>query len=126
MMNEEQVINPQTGYVCKRRRKTLEEIVYSLLSEKWCGNDIAPLDHHTLYVNNNGCEYVFSFLNDSFEVGLGYPSKWHTIIRRECFHKIMFWYLRQWIFSEWFGLRRKIWYWLLHRRCTKRNNLIKG
>lgn len=96
-----------------------ERRLYHVLSEKWCGNDAAPLNHRTLYVDDDGCRRVFSFLNDSFEIGIGYPDRWHAIIRRPAIHKFIFWYLRQWAFGEWFGLRRWLWYRLLHRSCER-------
>ena len=109
----------------KIRSFSVERWLYHALAEKWCGNDNVPLDHRTLYFGNHGCEYVASFLNDSFEIGLGYPDKWHCIIRREAFHKLIFWYLRLWAFSEWFGLRRWIWYKLLHRSVGRHRKLYK-
>src|SRR5690349_4288400 len=87
-----------------------EGLIYHWLSERDCGNDGVPLTHRTLYAESHGCEYVFSFLNDSFEIGIGYPNKWHCILRRETIHKFIRWYLWQWSIGEWFGLRRWIWY----------------
>jgi len=113
------------GVYYKVKNFSLEKWLYHLLSEKWCGNDMVPLDHRTLYVNNHGCDYVFSFLNDSFEIGIGYPNKWHTILRRETIHKFIWWYLRLWIFSEWFGLRRYIWYKLLHRQVNRHKRSLQ-
>lgn len=111
----------------KWQRFNFEDWIYSLLSEKWCGNDMVPLDHRTLHVKERETlEYVFSFLNDSFEVGIGYPSEWHVILKRKTFHKMLFWYLRRWIFSEWLGLRRYIWYKLLFRRCEKTRRFNTG
>lgn len=96
-----------------------------LVSEKWCGNEMVPLDHRTLYFDNHGCEMVASFLNDSFEIGIGYPNKWHTIIRRESIHKLIRWYLRQFIFGEWCGLRRWAFYKLLHRSVERHRRHIR-
>lgn len=107
------------GLYWRIRGFSLERWLYRLLAEKWCGNDMVPLDHRTLHANEQGCEYVFSFLNDSFEIGIGYPNKWHCILRRETIHKFIWWYLRLWIFSEWFGLRRWLWYKLLFRSCDR-------
>ena len=105
----------------KVRRFSIEDALYRLLSEADCGNEGVPLSHRTLRAESHGCEYVFCFLNDSFEIGIGYPSEWHGIYRRELIHKFIWWYLRQWTFGEWLGLRRWIWYKLLHRRCEKWN-----
>lgn len=101
-----------------------ERMIYRWLSEDWCGNENVPLDHRTLYAQEkNGCEYVFSFLNDSFEIGIGYPNKWHGIYRREVINKFIRWYLWQWSVGEWFGLRRWIWYKMLNRRVKGYNKL---
>lgn len=100
----------------------MENFLYELLSEKWCGNHCVPLDHRILeFKSRHGCEEVVMFSNDAFEIGFGWPNRWHMFYRREDFHRIIFWYLRQWAFGEWFGLRRIIWYWLLHRRCERHN-----
>lgn len=120
---------------------SLERWLYRALAERDCGNDGVPLTHRTLYVDERGQVYqseqvhsdtltphgkeqmsimnVFSFLNDSFEIGIGWPNKWHCILRREAIHRFIWWYLRQWAFGEWFGLRRAIWYWLLSRSVAR-------
>lgn len=103
----------------KRQRRSLEQIAYHLLSERWCGNDDVPLCQRTLYVPSEGCQYVFCFLNDAFEIGIGWPNKWHGLYRREVINRFIRWYLWQWAWAEWFGLRRRIWYWLLNRRVQK-------
>lgn len=99
--------------------RSLEGLIYHGLSEHWGGNDMVPLDHRTLYITEkNGCDYVFSFLNDSFDIGIGYPNQWHVILRRETIHSFIFWYLRQWVFGGWLGIRRWIWYKMLRRRVV--------
>ena len=37
----------------------------------------------------------------------------------EDFRKLALWYLWRWAWGEWFGLRRSLFYWDLHRRCKK-------
>jgi hypothetical protein len=96
-----------------------ERRLMHLVAENSCGNDGVPLDWRTLHVDDQGCERVFAFLNDSFEIGIGWPDRWHCIIRREAIHKFIWWYLRQWIFGEWLGLRRWIYYRLLHRSVER-------
>lgn len=112
-----QVENPT--FYNKVKRFSLENFIYKILSEKYCGDNCVPLQGKTLYVNSHGCDYVFSFLNDSFEIGIGYPSRWHGIYRRECIHKFILWYLKNYIFGEWLGLRRYVWYKLLNRKVNK-------
>jgi hypothetical protein len=123
------------GRWIRLRRFSLENWLYHRLSDHslGCGNDFVPLDHRTLYVDHNGqfLRYegvysdthgivnVFTFLDDSFKIGIGWPSKWHCILRREVIHTFIWWYLRQWAFGEWFGVRRWLWYKLLHRRVAR-------
>ncbi len=98
----------------------LENRLYDLLGDEFCGGTTMPLDHRALkWRSEDGVDRVFVFLNDAFEVGVGYPDQWQAIIRREDWHKMMRWYLRQWAFGEWFGLRRWAWYKLLHRRVNR-------
>ena len=98
----------------------LEHRLYELLSDEYCGNETMPLGNRSLRVTTpDGCERVVMFTNDAFDLGFGYPDEWQMIIRREYFHQVMRWYLKQWAFGEWFGLKRKIWYVLLHRKVTR-------
>lgn len=63
------------------------------------------------------------FLNDAFEIGIavkweenGHVDEgWKIIERTEDFRRIAAWYLWRWAWGEWFGLRRKLYYWNLHR-----------
>jgi hypothetical protein len=93
--------------------------LFHLLAEKDCGNDGPPLNHRSISVNDGGFERVFCILNDSFEIGIGWPAHWDTTVERKAIHKFIWWYLRLWIFSDWFGLRRWAWYKLLRRRVEK-------
>ena len=95
---------------------SLENWLYRLLSSDFCGNDTMPLDRERFRYTDQGCEHVVVFENDAFELGFGYPNKWHMFITRKSFHKIVRWYLWRWGWGEWFGLRRYLWYKLLHRR----------
>ena len=103
-----------------------ERRLYYLLSEHWCGNEMVPLDHRSIHIDDDGCTRVFCFLDDSFEIGIGYPDEWHAIIRRPAIHRFIWWYLCQWAFGEWFGVRRWIWYKLLHRSCKRHNSIGKA
>ena len=66
------------------------------------------------------------FLNDAFEIWIGETytdgdakdENWKFSCRTEHFRKIAFWYLWHWAWGEWFGLRRKLFYWDLHRRVS--------
>jgi hypothetical protein len=108
-------------------RHAVEDLLYHILSTEDCGNNGVPLNHSTLrFQDYHGCEQVVSFLNDSFEVGIGSPERWDLMIERKDFHRIIRWYLGQWAL-EWFGLRRWIWYKLLYRRVERpRKHSPKG
>lgn len=103
----------------KSLRDKLEDKAYVLLSDEYCGGSSVPLDHRTMYYTDMNCDHVVMFSNDAFELGFGYPDHWKMFIRRESFHKVMRWYLKQWAVSEWFGLRRWAYYKLLHRRVNR-------
>jgi hypothetical protein len=96
-------------------KKEIEDWLYSALSTKWCGSDHVPLNHETF---KRG-ERVAMFTNDAFDIGVGTSDEWIYIFRREEFQAMALWYLRCWAVKEWFGLRRKLWYWLLHRRVSR-------
>lgn len=105
------------------RNEGLEGVLYRLVSR----NEFdVPLDHESITVDDDGVERVFCFLNDSFEIGIGYPSEWHAIIRRPAIHRFMRWYIRRWAWGEWFGLRRWIFYGLLSRRVARNRALFKA
>ena len=102
------------------RKLKLENKLYHILSTDWCGNDDVPLTYRRLKIkHDDGLEYVISFENDSFELGFGYPDKWLMFLGRKDFHKVMRWYLKNWAWGEWFGLRRYLWYKLLHRKVER-------
>ena len=101
------------------RRFSFEDWFYRLISDHTVGGDAVPLSwssKHFIGNRSGDLEYVLAFLDDSFSVGIGYPTSWNCILDRKIFHKMIIWYLWKWSFSEWFGLRRWVWYKLLHRR----------
>ena len=75
-------------------------------------------------------EYAARFGNDAFEIWVAEQSiergekqdeRWVFHCRATTFRKIAFWYLWRWAWGEWFSLRRRLYYWDLHRRCQKYN-----
>lgn len=101
-------------------KHSIENFLYKALSDKWCGNDMMPLNHRVLrFRAQSGVDYVVSFQNDAFELGFGYPDEWKMFIGRKDFHKIMRWYIKNWAWGEWFGLRRYLWYKLLRRKVAR-------
>lgn len=73
------------------------------------------------------------FLNDAFEIWIGETHTdgdakdegWKFSCRTENFRKMALWYLWYWAWGEWFGLRRKLYYWDLHRRVSKWKGHLK-
>lgn len=72
--------------------------------------------------------YTALIENDAFEVLIGRVdddrhgsrhSENVCILRREFVLRLSIWYMRQWILGEWFGLRRKLFYWWLHRNLER-------
>lgn len=104
----------------------VERKVWDFLGKDYCGNNTMPLDHECLHYRDGEVDRVVSFLNDSFELGFGYSHEWHTIISRKGFHKIVRWYLRKWAFTEWFGLRRYLWYKLLFRSVNRTRRYVRS
>mgnify|MGYP001612174797 CR=1 FL=1 len=104
-------------------RRSFESVLYDWLGQEWCGTTGPPANHLTLYVEDphlRDRKYVFSTLNDGFELGIGYPHSWLCIIRKEVALKAA-WFIiwRWWIRGTWCGLRTAIWYWLLNRRVNR-------
>lgn len=97
-------------------------ILFNLVSDEYGGSrGSVPLNGKTITIEDkiSGVENVFGFLNDSFEIWFGYPTSWQFHMRRKTFHKMVLWYLKKWAFSEWFGLRRKLFYFLLTMKIKK-------
>jgi hypothetical protein len=73
------------------------------------------------------------FLNDAFDIWIGETytdgdaknESWKFDCRTETFRKMALWYLWRWAWGEWFGLRRKLFYWDLHRRVSKWRGHLK-
>lgn len=101
----------------------LEDWLYKFLSDEWCGNETMPLDNDGFDYNEGGAAFVVRFNNDAHELWFGFPNEWRMSMTRRSFHAIMRWYLSRWTFGEWFGLKRWLWYKLLHRRVNRYRGL---
>lgn len=100
-----------------KERIGLEKRIYRLLGQYEFPYTRPPLDQRKMYISG----MVVCLNNDGFEVWIGTPDCWETHMKNAEFRKICFWYLRQWAFTDWFGLRSFLWYKLLHRQ-VKRNS----
>lgn len=85
----------------------------------WRHSPCYPSRQHGM---SSGCEWwQLWFDNDAFDVHI--HSKWsdsnevslRLTMAAEDFRKLALWYLWRWAWGEWFGLRRKLFYWHLRR-----------
>lgn len=110
----------------------LENLIFHLVSYPWPNERFTdrqspPLSNDTLRIPfdhsaDPGDAYVACLLNDAHEIWFGYPRKWLLHMSRRDFHKVIRWYLWRWARGEWFGIRRKLFYVLLHRRVNASMN----
>lgn len=118
---EEQAYTDKHPRWARIRRFNFIDWLYDLIGSEWGGNVDVPLSHHSKTVNSKmeSVDYVISFLNDSSDIGLGYPDEWHGIYDRKAFRKMICWYVWKSTVCEWFGLRRWIFYKLLIIKCDR-------
>ena len=104
----------------KRSRKPIEDRLYEALGGQWCGNTTAPMDNRAYRWGHDGDDYrVVSQGEDGSAVWIGTAHEWHTSMSLQRFRRIAMWTLWQWAWGDWFGLRTRIWYRLLRRRCDR-------
>ncbi len=102
-----------------RRSHGFENKLYTILGGWWGGNVQPPGDHLTKRVEeDDGVERVFSYSEDGFELWFGYPDKWKFHMTAASARKL-FWLIVKYELLTWFGLRRKVWYWLLRRKVER-------
>ena len=64
--------------------------------------------------------YVASTGNDGFELWVGYHHKWlFHCDEKHARELAWFVFYEWWAKATWFGLKRKIWYWELHKRVER-------
>ena len=105
-----------------RRKKTLEQHIYHWLSDEWCGNDVVPAStlSHEIERFDGDTYKVASILDDGFALYLGYSTEWKFNITRSQARSLAWFIIWDWwVKGEWFGLRRRAWYWLLRRRVNR-------
>lgn len=102
-----------------------ENWFYEALGTDWCGNTTVPCDNMSLRWVEMGKQSIASVGNDGFELYLGGPNSWEWTVRREHALKLAWFIIRWRVFGEWLGIRRAIWYWLLHRRCERSNRMAR-
>jgi hypothetical protein len=102
-------------------RKPLVDKLYDLASAKWCGNQVPPMAEKTIHKwDVRGEEYrVIAFADDGGEVGIGWGHEWQAFVKRSEWHRAAMSYLRIWVFSDRCGLRTKLYFWCLKKRCDR-------
>jgi len=74
-----------------------------------------PMDDRKLYIKGE----LIKFGNDGHEIYLGNIDRWHYFFDEKTFRKLAIWYLMNWVFIDWFGLRSWIWFKLLSRNVRR-------
>lgn len=72
-------------------------------------------------------EYGARFLDDASAVGVwvryhddpGDEGHWLCTMPRHVFRRFALWYLWRWVYGEWFGMRRRLYYHWLHRHVAR-------
>ncbi len=89
--------------------------VHRLFGDRQCGNTVPPGDWLTTSL---AYPPVVRISEDAFTLWMGTDDEWLCQMSRTDARKLALWIIfRWWIWSEWFGLRRVIWYWALNGVC---------
>ena len=90
-------------------------LVHRVFGDRQCGNIVPPgdwLETSLVYPP------VIRVSEDASTLWMGTDDKWLCQMSRTDARKLALWIIfRWWIWSEWFGLRRIIWYWALSGVC---------
>lgn len=90
------------------------------------GHRISPRYPSRGHGMSNGIKaFGLSFGNDAFDVHVWRQfddqkqSHYALMIAAEDFRKLALWYLWRWAWGEWFGLRRRLFYWYLNLQVER-------
>ncbi len=95
---------------------SVHDWIYKNLGSEACGNTVAPGDWMDL---QPPLQYppVVHVSEDAWTLWIGTATEWHTHMSRGDAHRLAWFILyRWWIRAEWFGLRRRLWFWALRKR----------
>jgi hypothetical protein len=99
-----------------RRASDFNHKVMELVGDDWGGNAGVPGDNTALYVQWSDITHVYSIGEDGSTLWVGYPDEWLWHMPMSEARRLAWFILRDhWAKREWFGLRRKAFYWALHR-----------
>lgn len=115
---------PLTGVSSgSEQKKSFEEILYNKFGQYDWPYTHPPMDKRKLFFGE--FDNLIKFNNDGHEVWLGNDNEWYCHYKHSEFRKMIYWYLYQYAIVDWFGLRTKIWFFLLHRRVNKNRGFKK-
>lgn len=78
----------------------------------------ARLHSHNVYARfNNDAHEIW--IGETYQEGEHVDDRWKWHCSTKTFKKLALWYLWRWAWGDWFGLRRKLFYWFLHRDVVK-------
>lgn len=105
----------------RRERKRLNKRLLELFSKYDHPYSMPPLDRERISIDGDSCPTVFWFSEDASAIGVERNGE-YVVFSRKTLHKMMRWYFGRWA-SEWFGLRRVIYYYLLRKECEWHNDV---
>jgi len=111
-----------SGASVKRRRRLPRPDFYKWLGDQLCGSPVPPgSTQHLDFIDKMGLDWhISTSSNDGFWLSIGYGGEtkvdfWDNDARRVAWFILWKW----WAKSTWFGLKRALWYRLLHRRVRQ-------
>jgi hypothetical protein len=93
----------------------LSNWIYEHLGDRWCGSAVPPGDHRNLPFGHKMVAYVF---DDGGWLHIGWRDEMmaNRITAADARKVAVFILWDWWALGTWFGLKRKLWYWALHRK----------
>lgn len=100
----------------------LEDRLYELLGRDHCGSPGPPMDGRGFYWGGEHpvCkrDHVASQTEDGAELWFGHVDEWAFHMPLSTARRMAFWLVWNWV-KDCFGLRTRLWYWLLHRKVGR-------
>lgn len=116
---------------------TLERKIMETVGSEFGGSDAPPFPRPLRYVTYGGKRIirvdessadtqVIASNNDGFELWFGWGDRWTHHMRQEEVRALFWRLLWEWYAkARWFGLRRPIYYWALHREVERMKRIPK-
>lgn len=79
---------------------------------------------------HDNVSYTCSFNNDAHEIWFWQEfdeedGRWAFFLDAGAFRRMALWYVWRWAWGEWFGLRRRLFYWDNHRRVQQMRSAVE-